>query len=124
MARIIVADDQAAVRHAVRAILEPAGHVVAEAANGRDALGLLADGCDLLITDVLMPEMDGLELLRHAKRRRPDLPVLVVTGGWRGDNLDLLSMAFKLGADRTLGKANIVKELAGVVAAMTEQRVA
>jgi len=124
MARIIVADDHAVVRHAVRAILEPAGHDVAEAANGREALALLADGCDLLITDVLMPEMDGLELLRHAKQRRANLPVLVVTGGWRGDNLDLLSMAFKLGADRTLSKAKIVKELEGVVAAMIAETVA
>ncbi len=78
MGRIVVCDDEAAVRFALGEVLEDRGHVVIGCAGGAEALGRL-DEADLLITDLSMPEMDGLTLLAEARARRADLPVIVVT---------------------------------------------
>ena len=79
---ILVVDDDILVREVTAGMLADAGHRVHEAANGRAALDLLATAgpIDLLITDVNMPGMDGLELVRAAHARWPDLPVLLVSG--------------------------------------------
>ncbi|MGH7673249.1 MAG: response regulator, partial [Gemmatimonadales bacterium] len=66
MARIIVIDDQEAVRRAVRRALGPAGHHVLEASDGEMGLQLLADhGADLVITDIFMPGQDGIVTVRR-----------------------------------------------------------
>jgi two-component system chemotaxis sensor kinase CheA len=81
--RILVVDDQFTVRELQRSILGAAGYSVETACDGREALEALASGgsFDLVVTDLLMPEMDGLELLRsiRADAQRSDLPVIVVT---------------------------------------------
>ena len=79
---ILVVDDDALVREVTVAILADAGHVVHEAADGLSALAHLdqAGPPDLLITDINMPRMDGLELAGEVRGRWPSLPVLLVTG--------------------------------------------
>ncbi len=78
---ILFVDDEPKVRMVVRKTLERAGVSVACASSAQDCLAQLRKAkCDLLITDVKMPEMDGIELLIEVKRRLPWLPVLVVTG--------------------------------------------
>ena len=81
-ARILVVDDQPEVAHVVRAVLVQEGFEAETAVNGREALDLLMSALhfDLIITDVRMPEMDGLELLRQARQMRKDLPVILMTG--------------------------------------------
>jgi diguanylate cyclase (GGDEF)-like protein len=80
VARVLVADDDRLVRAIFGDALRRAGHEVVTAADGREALARLEGApFDLLLTDLLMPEMDGLELLEQAKRHWPELDVVVLT---------------------------------------------
>lgn len=79
--RIVFVDDEPAVCSAVAKTLERSGLAVRCFQNARDCLAqVTADTCDLLVTDVKMPEMDGMDLLQEIRRRVPWLPVLLVTG--------------------------------------------
>jgi CheY-like chemotaxis protein len=80
--RVLLAEDEPMVRGALAAHLEDAGFIVIPATDGRDALSRLDAGAapDLLISDYAMPEMNGLVLVQEARRRMPDLPVLLITG--------------------------------------------
>jgi len=82
MAQILVVDDDTAVRTFVGRALSQDGHIVEQAADARAALPKLDAMPDLglLITDVIMPGMDGVALAREARRRQPELPVLLMTG--------------------------------------------
>jgi DNA-binding NtrC family response regulator len=77
-----VVDDEPQVAETLRDILVHEGLQVEVAENGRQALDLLMNGnrFDLIITDMKMPEMDGLELLRHVRQLKENLPVIVLTG--------------------------------------------
>jgi CheY-like chemotaxis protein len=78
---MLVVDDDELVRHATADLLSDHGYRVVQAACGAEALALLESrSFDLLVTDLVMPGMSGVDLLRHVARLRPDLPVLVVTG--------------------------------------------
>lgn len=78
--RILIAEDDRVQRDTIADILLKSGHTVMTAPSAREALEALdADPFDLLITDLRMPEMDGLELLREARRRRPELDVVLMT---------------------------------------------
>ncbi|HET7601305.1 MAG TPA: PAS domain S-box protein [Gemmatimonadales bacterium] len=82
-ATILVVEDEFAVRQAVRRLLERHGYRVLEASNGGDALVILADapgGVDLVISDMVMPAMSGLQLEQQVRTLRPDLPVLLMSG--------------------------------------------
>ena len=120
MAHILVVDDHDAVRRTIRQMLEAAGHVVVEACDGLAALQVLIPEVELIITDVIMPEMDGLEMIRNVRQKGPNLPSLVVTGGW-GAPSDLVSIAVKLGADHAISKAKIPTELMKTVAQMVRR---
>ncbi|MGA2382668.1 MAG: sigma-54 dependent transcriptional regulator [Gemmatimonadales bacterium] len=96
MARILVADDEQGLRTFVAEALETDGHVVAQAADGVDAARSLArESFDLLITDLKMPRMDGLALLRQARLEQPEMEVIVVTAH---GSVDTAVEAMKLGA--------------------------
>jgi two-component system response regulator AtoC len=80
MARILVADDEDGVRSFLAETLQLGGHEVAQASDGAEAQALLARrSFDLLVTDLRMPRMDGLTLLRHVRAQQPDLEVIVLT---------------------------------------------
>ena len=71
MASILVIDDERHIRDLLRKVLEGAGHTVKEASNGRDAMRIWRESpVDLIITDILMPEQDGLEFIRELRRGR------------------------------------------------------
>ena len=104
--RVLLVDDHDEVRAATLGMLEDLGHSVADAANGSDALhlldGQLADW-DLLITDYAMPHTSGTELVEEARRLRPGLPSLIITGyaeseaiGERPDDVAILAKPFSL----------------------------
>jgi CheY-like chemotaxis protein len=100
--RILVVDDNAELRRGYRRMLSSAGHVVAEASNGREGLELLArEGFDLVISDVQMPDMNGIELLRRAHEADPGLPVLLLSGD---PDLDSALKAVEYGALEYLTK--------------------
>lgn len=80
---ILVAEDEVVIRNIVRHLLESEGHEVLAAADGEEALRLSRayhGPIDLLITDVVMPRLDGLALIRQILEERPDLRILVMSG--------------------------------------------
>ncbi len=79
--RVLVVDDEAAIRNFIVRVLQLSGYEVTAACDGREALERLADtACDVLLTDIKMDRLDGVELLRLAKERYPDLAVILLTG--------------------------------------------
>ena len=105
MASLLVVDDDAAFRAAVRRALSGAGHVIEEAADGRQALKALdAARPDLVVTDIIMPDSDGIELIAALKKVHPGVRVLAISGRGNMGPLDLLKMASVVGADATLPK--------------------
>lgn len=89
------------------------GHQVVEATDGFDALKKLSLGhIDLVITDLVMPEMDGVKLIKHIKERYPNVKVIAMSGG--GTRLGpegCLEMAVRAGANRSLMKPFMLSEL-------------
>ena len=98
--RVLLVDDNRAVRGMVAKMLSSLGHVVSTAASGEEALRMLEEEPpELLITDVLMPgELGGNDLARAARERQPDLPVLMISGFAEAPELDypLLSKPFRM----------------------------
>jgi CheY-like chemotaxis protein len=84
MARIVLIDDNADFRRTVALFLRAEDHEVVEAGNGIDGLRAVEDApTDLIICDVLMPEMEGIEVLRKLAARPAGIPVITVSGGSR-----------------------------------------
>jgi CheY-like chemotaxis protein len=94
----------------MRQVLEEAGYVVLPARNGREALRMLQmTSPEVVITDLLMPEMDGLEVTLALHRESPTTRIIAVTGG--AAELDYLDVARTFGAHRTLRKPIRTAEL-------------
>jgi diguanylate cyclase (GGDEF)-like protein len=100
--RILVVDDETFFQELFRDVLNDAGHVARTAASGEEALKLLAEEAfDLLLTDVVMPGLDGVGLVREARRRDPDLEAVAITGH---DDVRLAVEAMKAGCSDFLTK--------------------
>jgi len=108
MPRILVVDDEPMLRRTVRAILEREGHVVVEAEDGHQAVKRFTqEGFDLVITDIVMPNREGVETIGDLRRLDPALPIIAISGGGAAGPaaVDLfLQLADQLGAMRTLAK--------------------
>ncbi|MEO5364095.1 MAG: response regulator [Magnetococcus sp. DMHC-8] len=121
MAHILVVDDDEVMRAFLAAILRHVGHAVLEADNGESGLATLAAApVDLLITDIFMPEMDGLDLLTTVLRRHPGCKIIAISGGYKAMNPQLsLTMARGLGAVDVIAKpfqtATVVRTVARVL---------
>ena len=116
MARIIVIEDEELVRYTLKVTLESVGHQVFEACNGREGLAVIdREPCDMIITDIIMPEMEGIETIAAIRSRFADLPIIAVSGGGRIGNMDFLKAAQELGATTILPKPFEPDELINVV---------
>ncbi|HVT38704.1 MAG TPA: response regulator [Gemmatimonadaceae bacterium] len=116
MARILVMDDTDEIRALASRILRSDGHTVVAAGNGKEGLRLLGQmKADLVITDIVMPEREGLETITEIRRTHPDLPVIAMSGGGAGAAGDYLSIAKALGARRILEKPFGVSQLIDLV---------
>lgn len=105
MADILIIDDEPGVLRVLRKILEGVGHSVTEAPDGEVALRHFeGKPADLVITDIFMPGMDGIELLMHIRNTFPDARVLAMSGGGLLSRDQALSDAALLGADQILQK--------------------
>lgn len=115
LASILVVDDDSALRRLVSTILERRKFSVAEAADGGQALEMLSTTAfDLVITDIVMPEIEGLELVRYVRARHPSAKVMAVSGG--GSHLvSYTQLAKEVGADDVLAKPFTPAELVAVV---------
>jgi PAS domain S-box-containing protein len=100
---VLVVDDEAGIRGLVRGILQSAGYEVLEAEDGQQAMKQAErPGVDLVITDVVMPEQEGIETIQLLRKRRPNLKIIVMSGAAMGGVY--LDMAKKLGAHAVLAK--------------------
>lgn len=116
MARILIIDDEEPVRLYLRSILEREGYKVIEACDGKSGLQLYRqDPADLIITDIFMPEKEGLGTIRELKRDYPGVKIIAISGGGKTSNLDFLPMAKKLGALRALNKPFTKQEILDTV---------
>ena len=116
MARILIIDDEELVRLTLVQALESSGHVVTEAANGRDGVRQFgAEPYDLVITDILMPDQEGIQTIMELRKLKPDLKIVAISGGGRINTTDFLMVAKRLGADATLKKPFQLAELFRVV---------
>ncbi len=105
MAAILVVDDHASFRAIVRDVLISAGHTVCEASDGRAASRLVGRRrYDLVITDMMMPDMDGIEVIIELRRMSTQTKILAVSSGWRYGPSDVLSWAREAGADDVITK--------------------
>jgi CheY-like chemotaxis protein len=116
MSRILVVDDDPAVRSALQRALERRGHEVRLAATGLEGARMWREApADLVVLDVHMPEMDGLELLVQLRALQPTVPVLMVSGGIQTQRLELLRSSHLLGATAELGKPFTLTDLYAAV---------
>jgi DNA-binding response OmpR family regulator len=115
LASILVVEDDSALRRLVTTVLERRNFAVAEAADGAQALDVLSTTAfDLVITDIVMPEIEGLELVRYIRARHPSAKIMAVSGG--GSHLvSYTQLAKELGADEVLAKPFTPAELVVVV---------
>jgi DNA-binding response OmpR family regulator len=115
--RVLVIDDEAAVRESVCGILSDVGYVVAEAGDGVAGVdSLRSNAADAVVMDIYMPQRDGFETIRELRRVAPNVRIIAISGATRGD-FDPLKAAEMLGADRALRKPFAVEEL---LAALTD----
>jgi CheY-like chemotaxis protein len=116
MARILIVEDQDLVRRSMRLWLEQAGHDVEEAADGALGLRLLArTSVDLVVTDIFMPNVEGLQLVRYIRREHPHLKIVAVSGGSTVNGVSMLDAARKLGADEAVPKPFTPRDLNNAV---------
>lgn len=105
MARVLVVDDEHLLRTMLRSALERAGYEVEEAPEGKTALERFRlSPADVVITDIVMPEKDGIETIIEMRREFPDVKIIAISGGGRLSPDGYLTAAEKLGAQRVFSK--------------------
>ena len=106
MKRILLVDDVPAVRLSIRAALEAVGYQVQEAGDGKEALDLLdSQAVDLIVTDLWMPNLDGVELLKRLRASNANIKVIAISGGGMRKPIDVsAALAQTWGADAVLYK--------------------
>jgi CheY-like chemotaxis protein len=122
MSRVLVVDDDKAVRTVIKTVLELEGFDVVVAEDGRSGIAAIQSySFDVVIVDIFMPGMDGLETIRIFNKHAPSVPVIAISGFLFRDSSipapDFLSMATKLGAAYSLHKPFRPKDLLRVVEA-------
>jgi DNA-binding response OmpR family regulator len=110
--KILVIDDEAGSRCLVENALLFDGHQVLVAANGVSGMRLMRqEQPDIVVTDILMPDQDGLGIIRSLRQEFPMVKIIAISGGGTVGGLDLLVAAGRLGADATLAKPFVPEEL-------------
>ncbi len=117
MAKIIVIDDEPYILLMLKKMLEKEGHEVEMASNGVEGISLYHEnGADLIITDIVMPEKEGLETIINLKTENPSLKVIAISGGGRVDSREYLHSAQLLGAEKIFQKPFKKDEIVRAVA--------
>ena len=121
MGRVLVIDDDDSMRGAIRKILERDGHVVTEAENGRVGLALFrATGADVVVTDLIMPEKEGIETIMELRAESDQVRILAMSGNelLLASGEGRLQDAETLGANASLAKPFSVDQLRNAVAGL------
>ncbi|MGD0436114.1 MAG: response regulator [Bryobacteraceae bacterium] len=115
-------DDDAQIRSFLATLLEADGYTVVQASNGREAQARCRESAlDLVITDLIMPEQEGLETIHAIRHQWPDIPVIAISGAYGGAYLEL---AKKLGAQAVFRKPFQAHAVLGEVHRLTDRRIA
>ena len=111
--KILVIDDDAAVRKFIRMTLQRKKHTVVEADNGRRGLVLIEEHRDIsvMITDLIMPEKEGIETIIEVRKKNPAIKIVAISGGGKVSPENYLVIADALGANTTLKKPFSAQEL-------------
>ncbi len=105
MGRVLVIDDEPQIRSMLRMMLERAGHEVEEAPDGIEGIRIYRNNpVDLIISDLIMPNKDGIGMIIELKKEFPDVKIIAMSGGGLNKPEGYLEGAKKLGAQRTLTK--------------------
>ena len=112
MAPILIIDDDPQINHLLQDVLELEGYQVITAQRATEGLHHLeTTTIDLVITDVIMPDKEGLETIREMRQRFPQTKILALSGGLTRSGVDVLEIAKRLGANSVLSKPFGVEDL-------------
>jgi DNA-binding response OmpR family regulator len=126
VARVLIIEDDPVCVQLITRTLEARGHDVTAAADGRAGMKRFqSDDYDLVISDLVMPDQDGIETIREIRRQKPSVAIIAVSGGLTqpfGVSVDYLGAARLLGADATLKKPFMPSTLVSLVDETLDQR--
>jgi YesN/AraC family two-component response regulator len=112
MAKVLIIDDESAIAMMLQRLVDKAGHTSKIASNGNEGMAIFDEFLpDLLITDIVMPEKEGLEIIFELRRRNPDLKIIAISGGGRFQYEGYLNSAKHLGANLVCQKPLDIKLL-------------
>jgi len=111
--RILAIDDDSAILGMISRVLNSEDFKVHTASNGKEGMCIInrTPEIDLVITDLIMPEKEGIETIKDLKRDFPNIKILAISGGGRGSAQTYLPMAKHMGADLTLSKPFVAQDL-------------
>ena len=110
--KVLVIDDDHLVRYTLSKILQRNGYDVVTASDGKRAMAVFRDERpDVVITDIIMPEQEGIETILKIRSERPEVKIIAISGGARTRNVDYLEMAEGFGADDVIPKPFEAEEL-------------
>ena len=116
MKKILIIDDEVDILNMLKKMMNRAGYDVEIADNGAVGLELFRKhSADLVITDIIMPEKEGLEIIREMKRIKPELKIIAISGGGRISAESYLETAKMFGADHAFQKPFSLSEIVGAV---------
>ncbi len=105
MATVLVIEDDGATRRSIQRLLQAAGFEVTAAADGGEGMALFREqAIDVVVTDIIMPEQEGIETIMRIRSIAPFCPIVAISGGGRIGNADFLQMAERAGASAVLAK--------------------
>jgi len=114
--KILVIDDEKDIRDLICKILDKNGYYAQSAENGKQGMIYQQkEKFDIIITDIFMPEKEGIETIIDLKKRYPDIKIIAISGGTRGGTADYLEMAKQFGADYSFHKPFNVNEVVKIV---------
>jgi DNA-binding response OmpR family regulator len=122
MAVVLVIEDDDHLRRLLRAVLERAGHTVEDAPNGAAGLKQFSTHpADVVVTDIIMPEKEGLETIIELKRDHPEVKIIAISGGGARLDAQYLPSAKALGADCTIEKPFEPREVIEAVGGLLQK---
>jgi PAS domain S-box-containing protein len=120
--RVLIMDDDRQIREIIREVVEMEGYTALEASDGRQGIRLCRrEPVDLVITDIFMPETDGLQVIREIRQGFPGTKIIAISGGGETVAGDFLGHAKLFGADRTFSKPLSLSELTGAVRELLDE---
>ena len=122
MSKVLIIDNDPLLCDTLKFAAEAAGHNVVLAPNGREGIEVFETfQPDVVVTDILMPEKEGMETIVELRRLNPDVPIIAMSGAAPAGNISFLKIAQKLGANRTLSKPFAMPDFVAAIAALAKK---